>query len=108
MTRFGERLRQARRDARMSQTKLAGEELSASYVSLLESGKRQPSTEVTRMLAKRLGCTVESLVGESADGDRRIVELEIAYAQLAINHGEVESARTRLIGLVDDPALDVA
>lgn len=107
MTGFGERLKRARQQARLSQTQLAGDELSASYVSLLESGKRQPSTEVTRMLAKRLACTVESLTGENTDGDRRIVDLEIAYAQLAINHGEVKSARARLIDLVDDPALDV-
>src|SRR3954449_11275968 len=100
MTGFGERLKQARRQARLSQTQLAGDELSASYVSLLESGKRQPSTEVTRLIAKRLGCTVESLVGEHPDGDRRIVELEIAYAQLAINHGEAESARSRLLELI--------
>jgi transcriptional regulator with XRE-family HTH domain len=106
MTRFGERLRQARRDARMSQTQLAGDELSASYVSLLESGKRQPSTEVTRMLAKRLGCSVESLLGEHSDGDRRITELELAYAKLAINHGQAGSAQVRLQTLLSNPALD--
>lgn len=106
MTSFGERLKQARQHARMSQSQLAGDELSASYVSLLESGKRQPSTEVTRLLALRLGCTVESLLGEQTDGDRRIVELELAYARLAITHGEAESARTRLIELLESPALD--
>lgn len=108
MTGFGERLKQARQQARMSQTQLAGDELSPSYVSLLESGKRQPSPDVVRLLAKRLGTTVESLLGEQSDGDRRIVELELAYARLAINHGEAESARARLVALLDGPGLDRA
>lgn len=106
MPNFGERLRQARREARLSQTQLAGDDLSASYISLLESGKRQPSTEVTRMLASRLGCTVESLLGEHPDGDRRITELEIAYAKLAINNGEAGAAQARLTSLLSRTGLD--
>ena len=61
MTEFGERLRQLRRAAGLSQTQLAGEDLSPSYVSLLETGKRQPSPDVVQTLALRLGCSADVL-----------------------------------------------
>ncbi|GAA2628255.1 hypothetical protein GCM10010307_17960 [Streptomyces vastus] len=57
---FGRRMRELRRHAGMSQADLAGPELSASYVSLLESGKRVPSPEVVAALAERLGVTPQS------------------------------------------------
>ncbi|WP_371658259.1 helix-turn-helix domain-containing protein [Streptomyces sp. NBC_00280] len=61
---FGRRMRELRRRAGMSQAELAGPELSASYVSLLESGRRVPSPEVVTALAERLGVTPRSLLGE--------------------------------------------
>ncbi|WP_405956565.1 helix-turn-helix domain-containing protein [Streptomyces phaeochromogenes] len=64
---FGRRLRELRRRAGMSQAELAGPDLSASYVSLLESGKRVPGPEVVAGLAERLGVTPQSLRGEGAD-----------------------------------------
>jgi tetratricopeptide (TPR) repeat protein len=58
----------------MSQAELAGPELSASYVSLLEGGKRVPSPEVVAALAEKLGVTPQSLqeegTGSPEDGAR--------------------------------------
>ncbi|WP_405527453.1 helix-turn-helix domain-containing protein [Streptomyces canus] len=64
---FGRRVRALRLRAGMSQAALAGPELSASYVSLIESGKREPSPEVATALAERLGVTPESLQSEHTD-----------------------------------------
>ena len=51
---FGQQLR-ARRVARgMSQRELGGETYSPSYVSLLETGRREPTEEVIHALASRL------------------------------------------------------
>lgn len=55
MTTLGERLRRARQSAGLSQGDLAGEGVSGSMVSRIESGSRQPSTEALHALAHRLG-----------------------------------------------------
>jgi len=93
---FGKRLRELRQQAGLSQSDLAGEELSASYVSLLEADKRTPSHDVVQLLSARLGCSGSMLLdGQASDRDQRI-ELEMAYAKLAIEHGESLDARNRL------------
>jgi len=97
---FGERLRQARVEAGLSQTGLAFEGVSASYVSLLESGRRTPSAHVVAQLAARLGVSAEYLLhGEPSDHDRRM-ELELAFCRLALEHAETQQARDRLRILV--------
>ncbi|GAB2993860.1 helix-turn-helix transcriptional regulator [Streptomyces pseudoechinosporeus] len=58
---FGRRIRELRRQVGMSQAQLAGPQFSASYVSLVESGKRVPSPDIVATLADRLGVTPQSL-----------------------------------------------
>ena len=89
----------ARRRAGLSQGELAGVELSASYVSLLESGRRNPTTETLEILAGRLGCTVEYLVnGQDAEQADRL-KLALSYADLALRNGEPADALTQLTAL---------
>jgi len=105
MTTFAERLRRLRHDAGLSQTQLAGDGLSPSYISLLESGKRSPSTEVAAQLARKLGCSTSLLLeGEPSERERRI-ELEMAYGRLALEHGQAQSARERLVVLLSEEGL---
>ncbi|MQA98110.1 MAG: helix-turn-helix domain-containing protein, partial [Streptosporangiales bacterium] len=59
---MGERVRALRISQRLSQAQLAGSDLSDSYVSLIESGKRVPGPTVVRMLADKLGCSPQFLV----------------------------------------------
>jgi len=61
---FGARLRRLRTEARLSQSELAGHEVHASYVSLLESGRRTPTPPVLAVLAARLGVPVDVLRGD--------------------------------------------
>ena len=58
---FGPRLRRLRLAAGLSQADLAGGQVSASYVSLLESGRRTPTPTVLAHLAARLGVTTDEL-----------------------------------------------
>lgn len=96
MTSFGERLRQLRLASGLSQAELAGNDLSASYISLMEAGKRSPSDEVVQQLAARLGCSPTQLFeGKPSERDERI-SLELAFARLAVEHGEAPEARRRL------------
>lgn len=96
MSTFGERLRQVRLGAGLSQSQLAGDGLSASYISLLEAGKRTPSHEVLRQLAARLGCPLDQLADERESERDERVALELRYARLAILHGQAAKARARL------------
>ncbi|HET9656903.1 MAG TPA: helix-turn-helix domain-containing protein [Kineosporiaceae bacterium] len=93
---FGERLRELRRTAGISQVELAGEQLSPSYISLLEAGKRQPSAEAVQIIAERLGCMVGDLVDPVTREQAQRAQLEIAYARLAMANGEITDARGRL------------
>ncbi len=102
---FAARLVRLRVAAGLSQTALAGEDLSPSYISLLESGKRSPSADVVERLARRLGCSLNALQdGRPSERERRI-ELEIAYSRLALAHGEAKDARDRLSTLLAEESL---
>lgn len=60
---LGDRLRQLRKEAGLTQDRLARRaHVNDSYISLIETGRRVPSPEVTAALAAELGCTVEYLL----------------------------------------------
>ncbi len=103
---FGERLRDLRRAAGVSQVELAGDQLSPSYISLLEAGKRQPSSEVIQLIAQRLNCTVGDLVDPVTREQAQRAELELAYAKLAMANGEYQDVRRRLEPLLPAIASD--
>jgi len=108
MTSIGERVRSLRQRAGLSQTDLAGDELSPSYVSLIEAGKRQPSPAVLRQLSVRLNCRVEDLEVGPQSQERQYIDLEISYAKLALRNGETKVAHDRLQRVVQMDGLDEA
>lgn len=67
MSSFGTRLRTARRRAGLSQVDVGGDRYSGSYVSHLESGRRQPTLEVAEYFAARLGVPIPELLGAEPD-----------------------------------------
>ncbi|MFN8169385.1 MAG: helix-turn-helix domain-containing protein [Candidatus Nanopelagicales bacterium] len=76
---FGARLRRLREAVGLSQVALAGDDLSPSYVSLLEAGHRHPGPDVLRLLAARLGVPVDELAGTGAlDLEEPVVLAEAA------------------------------
>jgi tetratricopeptide (TPR) repeat protein len=78
----------------MSQGQLAGTAMSASYVSLLEAGHRQPTSHVIDQLAERLSMTVEELRDGIDPHTRQELDLRLRYAELALQNGEAEEALT--------------
>src|SRR2546429_8646896 len=66
--RLGERLRQLRVGAGLTQSELAGDRFSKEYISQIERGKTRPTTETVEWLAMRLGVDAGYLAnGVSAD-----------------------------------------
>lgn len=108
MSTFSERLRRLRQAANLSQVQLAGDDLSPSYISLLESGKRQPSDDVAALIAERLGCSVEDLLTPAGEERRKQAELAIEYARLSLRDGRPADAKDRLETLLGEEGLDRA
>jgi tetratricopeptide (TPR) repeat protein len=84
----------------MSQAQLAGPDLSDSYVSLIESGKRTPTPVVARLLAERLGCTTEFLLHGIEPRQRIDTELGLRHAELELYHGDAAIAADRFGDIV--------
>lgn len=97
---IGDRVRGLRLSRRMSQAQLAGPDLSDSYVSLIESGKRTPTPVVARLLAERLGCTTEFLLHGIEPRQRIDTELGLRHAELELYHGDPASAAERFGDIV--------
>src|SRR3954469_25498003 len=71
--RLGERLRQLRVAAGLTQTELAGDRFSKEYVSQIERGKTRPTHETVNWLAAQLGVDAGFLAnGIAADERRRV------------------------------------
>jgi transcriptional regulator with XRE-family HTH domain len=102
---LGQRVRRLRVQRGLSQADLAREGLSASYVSLIEAGKRAPTLGAVEQLAETLGSTVEYL----RDGiDRSLTEehrLALNWAELALYNGAPEEALERAQSLLADDKL---
>jgi tetratricopeptide (TPR) repeat protein len=82
--RLGERLRQLRVAAGMTQTELAGDRFSKEYVSQIERGKTRPTSETIQWLAARLSVDAGFLAnGVSAD-ERGRVDAALARADALV------------------------
>lgn len=101
---LGARLRRLRLGRGLSQQQLAGDDLSPSYVSLVEADKRVPTAAVVQRLAQRLGCDVKLLVEGVARAEAEELELQLRYAELALHSGEAAEAVSRFQALAQDDA----
>src|ERR671929_666421 len=77
-SRLGERLRQLRVAAGLTQTDLAGERFSKEYVSQIERGKTRPTRDTVEWLAGRLGVDAGFLESGVARETRDRVEAHLA------------------------------
>ncbi|MFY0406360.1 helix-turn-helix domain-containing protein [Solicola sp. PLA-1-18] len=107
---LGGRIRQLRRERGLSQRELGGDELSPSYVSLVEAGKRRPSAEAVALMAERLGTSprglTEDLDGEVLPRTRAEVDLDLKWARIAIRAGNPASAEKYARLVLDDVGVD--
>ncbi|MDX6465174.1 MAG: hypothetical protein QOI27_214 [Gaiellaceae bacterium] len=82
--RLGERLRQLRVAAGLTQSELAGERFSKEYVSQIERGKTRPTRETVDWLALRLGVDAGFLANGLATDERGRLEGALARAEALI------------------------
>lgn len=105
---FGQRVRQVRRRSGLSQAQIAGTEMSASYISLVESGRRTPSIELARTIADRLGVPLGELTGPEGEPQRRGWRLQLVgqliAAGTARNGGDHAAARDQLLAVIEQAA----
>src|SRR5215213_5728390 len=103
-TRLGDRVRQLRVSAGLTQTDLAGDRFSKEYVSQIERGKTRPTRETVEWLAARLAVDVDFLQNGVSTDERSRIETILARAEAlraahksdeALEH--VEDARTAVL-----------
>src|SRR4051794_11834943 len=97
--RLGERLRQLRVAAGMTQTGLAGERFSKEYVSQIERGKTRPTQETIDWLAARLGTDPGFLANGVSTDERGRVDAALARAEALLEARENAEAVTAFADL---------
>jgi tetratricopeptide (TPR) repeat protein len=102
---LGERIRNLRLRKNMSQAQLAWPELSDSYVSLIESGKRTPAPSMVALLARKLDCSTAYLTTGVTEEAMTGLRETLGYAQIALQNGAADEARTCFAEVLAHPAL---
>ena len=91
---LGERLRQLRVAAGLTQGELAGERFSKEYVSQIERGKTRPTSETIGWLAERLGVDATFLANGVSTDERGRVEGTLARGEALIESDRCAEALT--------------
>ncbi|TDC79883.1 helix-turn-helix domain-containing protein [Actinomadura sp. 7K507] len=97
---LGDRVRTLRHQRDMSQAQLAGRDLSDSYISLIESGRRTPSPTVLGALADRLDCSTDYLRHGITETTLNDLNTRHSTARRALYAGHPQQALPELIDLV--------
>ncbi|TML93922.1 MAG: helix-turn-helix transcriptional regulator [Actinobacteria bacterium] len=104
---IAERLRRLRIERGLSQRDLSSPGVSYAYISRIEAGARTPSVKALRLLADKLGVTVDHL----ETGRRTPVEQGVALAGLtfeSLNARELRSVQTAADNAARDAARQAA
>jgi transcriptional regulator with XRE-family HTH domain len=87
----GQRIQQARHARRMSLAQLAGEDLSRSFLSVVERGRSRISLRALAIVAGRLGLPVSYFV------DDPVTSLDLDLAEPTVDHVEAALAYSMLL-----------
>jgi tetratricopeptide (TPR) repeat protein len=89
---LGERVRELRLSAGLTQSELAGDRCTKEYISQIEGGRTRPTDEMVSWLSARLGVDVALLVSGVASNDRARTEAILARAEALSGQREFEPA----------------
>lgn len=108
----GQKIRALRKRLHMSQTQLAGDEMSRAFISQIEHGKTQPSPQNLSIIAKRIGRPVEYFISET--DFTSIVTFLIDQAHVSLEKSDIIAAvanaqkATELAILCEDLTLELS
>ncbi|KGR74844.1 helix-turn-helix domain-containing protein [Ureibacillus sinduriensis] len=99
MNSLGERIKQLRKQKRMTLEELAGNRLTKGMLSLIENGKAQPSMESLRYIAERVGVEMATLLDEGNVEELRelLLEIETLYKSTYFPYSEEEKEKFEAI-----------
>jgi transcriptional regulator with XRE-family HTH domain len=101
----GQRIRARRVELGLSQAEIAEGMLSPSYVSLVESGRRQPAASALAHIAERLRIDVEYLRDGVDAAVRTQARLSLGRAEMSLRDGRADEAYRQFTELVEAPGL---
>ncbi|WP_433259317.1 helix-turn-helix domain-containing protein (plasmid) [Streptosporangium sp. CA-135522] len=102
---IGLRIKTRREQQGLTQGELAHPELSDSYLSLLEAGKRRASPATLELLAVKLDCSLLELTQGIAPEQVREVESALAAARLMLEEGKASAARSGYAQVLENSVL---
>jgi tetratricopeptide (TPR) repeat protein len=89
---LGRRIRNARIAAGMTQSQVAGDDVTAAYLSRIEDGQRRPEAGLLERMADRMNTTLAELVEDMLPGRTAELRLRLDHAELALAAGESSRA----------------
>lgn len=96
---LGQKLKQARLEAGLSQRQLCGDTITRNMLSRIENGSARPSMDTLRFLAERLGKTVSYFLEEEAPSPNQAL---MAKARHAFDVHDLDGALKYLADFQDD------
>lgn len=102
---IGRRIQLRRLELGLTQAEVAAGMLSPSYLSLVESGRRQPAESALEHIAQQLGVDAGYLRDGIDAEARRRARLGLGQAQLALQRGDFPDAHKRFVVLEVDSGL---
>jgi transcriptional regulator with XRE-family HTH domain len=108
LEKFGKRIRELRVSLGLTQSVLAGDDVTIGYISRIEAGQRRPDARLVDLFAERLSSTAEYLVTGVPSQLVDEVRLALHYVELALETGEAVDAQSYLASIserLDDPRL---
>ncbi|UUW90412.1 helix-turn-helix domain-containing protein [Pimelobacter simplex] len=103
---LGRRMRIARVAAGMTQAQVAGDDVSAAYLSRIEDGQRRPEAGLLERMANRMGVTLEDLLLDVPRDKVHELRLAVDHARLSLISGDPDGALAAVGAVLDDPATE--
>ena len=100
---LGQRLRGLRIARGLSQMQLAGDLVTPSYVSLIESDRRSPERDVLEGLARRLGSSALYLESGVTPEELNQQRVRLQFAEIAMTNGSLKEAGDQFRDLMRAP-----
>ncbi len=103
LTELGARIKAARLAAGMTQTQLGAPEVTVSYVSRIEAGRRRPDPRVLDAFSVRLGVPVGELLDGPPVVDSQETRLSVDFVALSLELGDADDALAQAARMLADP-----